>query len=277
MLARILKRSGVVVLLSLAATGCAVSPTGENTLLLNSPQQMNAMGTQSFEDMKEKLEIEKDKGVNRYVECIADPIVMQVPREYGYAPQDWELVVFKDDAVNAFALPGGKMGVYTGMLKVADNQSQLASVIGHEVSHVLAQHSNARMSQQQLTQLGIMATSIVLADQVDTKTQQAAVMALGLGAQYGILLPYSRSHESEADMLGQELMAKAGFDPCEAVKLWQKMAQQNSSAPPELLSTHPASTTRIRQLDSQLTQYYPLYQQAQAEGRRPNCDALKPR
>ncbi len=277
MLARILKRSGVVALLSLAATGCAVSPTGENTLLLNSPQQMNAMGTQSFEDMKEKLEIEKDKGVNRYVECIADAIVMQVPREYGYAPQDWELVVFKDDAVNAFALPGGKMGVYTGMLKVADNQSQLASVIGHEVSHVLAQHSNARMSQQQLTQLGIMATSIVLADQVDTKTQQAAVMALGLGAQYGILLPYSRSHESEADMLGQELMAKAGFDPREAVKLWQKMAQQNSSAPPELLSTHPASTTRIRQLDSQLTKYYPLYQQAQAEGRRPNCDALKPR
>ncbi len=277
MLARMLKRSGVVALLSLAATGCAVSPTGENTLLLNSPQQMNAMGTQSFEDMKEKLEIEKDKGVNRYVECIADAIVMQVPREYGYAPQDWELVVFKDDAVNAFALPGGKMGVYTGMLKVADNQSQLASVIGHEVSHVLAQHSNARMSQQQLTQLGIMATSIVLADRVDTKTQQAAVMALGLGAQYGILLPYSRSHESEADMLGQELMAKAGFDPREAVKLWQKMAQQNSSAPPELLSTHPASTTRIRQLDSQLTQYYPLYEQAQAEGRRPNCDALKPR
>lgn len=277
MLARMLKRSGVLALLSLAATGCAVSPTGENTLLLNSPQQMNAMGTQSFEDMKEKLEIEKDKGVNRYVECIADAIVMQVPREYGYAPQDWELVVFKDDAVNAFALPGGKMGVYTGMLKVADNQSQLASVIGHEVSHVLAQHSNARMSQQQLTQLGIMATSIVLADQVDTKTQQAAVMALGLGAQYGILLPYSRAHESEADMLGQELMAKAGFDPREAVKLWQKMAQQNSSAPPELLSTHPASTTRIRQLDSQLTQYYPLYEQAQAEGRRPNCDALKPR
>ncbi len=277
MLARMLKRTGVLALLSLAATGCAVSPTGENTLLLNSPQQMNAMGTQSFEDMKEKLEIEKDKGVNRYVECIADAIVMQVPREYGYAPQDWELVVFKDDAVNAFALPGGKMGVYTGMLKVADNQSQLASVIGHEVSHVLAQHSNARMSQQQLTQLGIMATSIVLADQVDTKTQQAAVMALGLGAQYGILLPYSRAHESEADMLGQELMAKAGFDPREAVKLWQKMAQQNSSAPPELLSTHPASTTRIRQLDSQLTQYYPLYEQAQAEGRRPNCDALKPR
>lgn len=271
------KRLALIAGLSALAAGCAVSPTGEKTLLLNSPQQMNAMGTQSFEQMKEKLEIEKDKQTNRYVQCIADAIVMQVPREYGYAPQDWELVVFKDEAVNAFALPGGKMGVYTGMLKVADNQDQLASVIGHEVSHVLAQHGNARMSQQMLTQLGITATSLVLADQVDSKTQKAAVMALGLGAQYGILLPYSRAHESEADMLGQELMAQAGFDPREAVSLWQKMAEKGGAAPPELLSTHPASTTRIRKLDAQLSQYYPLYQQAQAEGRRPNCDALKPR
>lgn len=271
------KRLALIAGLSALAAGCAVSPTGEKTLLLNSPQQMNAMGTQSFEQMKEKLEIEKDKQTNRYVQCIADAIVMQVPREYGYAPQDWELVVFKDEAVNAFALPGGKMGVYTGMLKVADNQDQLASVIGHEVSHVLAQHGNARMSQQMLTQLGITATSLVLADQVDSKTQKAAVMALGLGAQYGILLPYSRAHESEADMLGQELMAKAGFDPREAVSLWQTMAEKGGAAPPELLSTHPASTTRIRKLDAQLSQYYPLYQQALAEGRRPNCDALKPR
>lgn len=271
------KRLALIAGLSALAAGCAVSPTGEKTLLLNSPQQMNAMGTQSFEQMKEKLEIEKDKQTNRYVQCIADAIVIQVPREYGYAPQDWELVVFKDEAVNAFALPGGKMGVYTGMLKVANNQDQLASVIGHEVSHVLAQHGNARMSQQMLTQLGITATSLVLADQVDSKTQKAAVMALGLGAQYGILLPYSRAHESEADMLGQELMAQAGFDPREAVSLWQKMAEKGGAAPPELLSTHPASTTRIRKLDAQLSQYYPLYQQAQAEGRRPNCDALKPR
>lgn len=271
------KRLALIAGLSALAAGCAVSPTGEKTLLLNSPQQMNAMGTQSFEQMKEKLEIEKDKQTNRYVQCIADAIVMQVPREYGYAPQDWELVVFKDEAVNAFALPGGKMGVYTGMLKVANNQDQLASVIGHEVSHVLAQHGNSRMSQQMLTQLGITATSLVLADQVDSKTQKAAVMALGLGAQYGILLPYSRAHESEADMLGQELMAKAGFDPREAVSLWQTMAEKGGAAPPELLSTHPASTTRIRKLDAQLSQYYPLYQQAQAEGRRPNCDALKPR
>jgi predicted Zn-dependent protease len=262
---------------TLGLTGCAVSPTGERTLLLNSSTQMNELGSQSFEQMKEKIPIETDARTNRYVECVSDAIVMQVPRKYGYAPQDWELVVFKDKAVNAFALPGGKIGVYTGMLQVANTQHQLASVIGHEVAHVLAQHSNARMSQQQLTQLGIMATSIALADRVDSKTQQAAVMALGLGAQYGILLPYSRKHESEADMLGQELMAQAGFDPREAVTLWQKMAQKGGAAPPELLSTHPAPGTRIRQLDGQVSQYMPLYQQALAAGRKPDCDRLRPR
>lgn len=263
--------------LTLTLSGCAVSPTGERTLLLNSPSQMNALGAQTFEEMKTQLSIEQDTRTNRYVQCVSDAIVMQVPREYGYAPQDWELVVFKDDSVNAFALPGGKIGVYTGMLKVANNQHQLASVIGHEVAHVLAQHSNARMSQQQLTQLGIVATSVALADRVDSKTQQAAIMALGLGAQYGILLPYSRKHESEADMLGQELMAKAGFDPREAVTLWQKMAQKGGATPPELLSTHPAPTTRIQQLDAQVSQYMPLYQQALAAGRRPDCDRLRPR
>ncbi|MBR9827121.1 MAG: M48 family metallopeptidase [Oceanospirillales bacterium] len=277
MFAGMLKRTGLVACLSLTAAGCAVSPTGEKTLLLNSPSQMNSLGSQSFEQMKEKTPIENDARINRYVQCVADAIVMQVPSEYGYTPSDWELIVFKDDAVNAFALPGGKMGVYTGMLQVADNQHQLASVIGHEVSHVLAQHSNARMSQQQLTQLGMAATSIVLADRVDSKTQQAAIMALGLGAQYGILLPYSRQHESEADTLGQELMAKAGFDPREAVALWQKMAQKGGATPPELLSTHPAPGTRIQQLDRQVQRYMPLYQQAQAAGRRPNCERLKPR
>ncbi|WP_328515981.1 M48 family metallopeptidase [Marinobacterium weihaiense] len=227
--------------------------------------------------MKAQLTIEQDAQTNRYVQCVADAIVMQVPREYGYAPQDWELVVFKDDAVNAFALPGGKIGVYTGMLKVAGNQHQLASVIGHEVSHVLAQHGNARMSQQMVTQLGMAAATLALADRVDSNTQKAAVMALGLGAQYGILLPYSRKHESEADTLGQGLMAQAGFDPREAVTLWQTMAQKGGATPPELLSTHPAPSTRIHQLDAQVQRYMPVYQQARVEGRRPDCDRLKPR
>ena len=272
-----IKQAGIALMSSLLMAGCSVSPTGERTLLLNSPQQMNAMGSQSFEQMKQKLDIETDARTNRYVQCVADAILMQVPREYGYAPQDWELVVFKDEAVNAFALPGGKMGVYTGMLKLTENQHQLASVIGHEVSHVLAQHGNARMSQQMLTQLGMAAATIALADRVDTRTQQAAILAMGLGVQYGVLLPYSRQHESEADKLGQSLMAQAGFDPREAVTLWQNMAQKGNAQPPELLSTHPAPGTRIRQLDAQVEAYMPLYQQALAQGRRPECDRVRPR
>ena len=174
---------------TLGLTGCAVSPTGERTLLLNSSTQMNELGSQSFEQMKEKIPIETDARTNRYVECVSDAIVMQVPRKYGYAPQDWELVAFKDKAVNAFALPGGKIGVYTGMLQVANTQHQLASVIGHEVAHVLAQHSNARMSQQQLTQLGIMATSIALADRVDSKLSRPRSWRWGLGLSTAFCCP----------------------------------------------------------------------------------------
>lgn len=277
MLNRWIRRLALLAGLCGLASGCAVSPTGEQTLLLNSPAQMNALGTRSFEQLKAKVPIEQDPRLNRYVQCVADAILMQVPRDYGYAPQDWELVVFKAPAVNAFAVPGGKIGVYTGMLAVADNQHQLASVISHEVAHVLAQHSNARLSQQQLTRLGMTVATLALADRLDERTQQAAVLALGLGAQYGILLPYSRRHELEADRLGQSLMAQAGFDPRAAAALWQRMARQGDAAPPELLSTHPAPATRIRQLDAQVQAYLPLYRQAQAAGRRPDCDRLRPR
>ncbi|MBV1786571.1 M48 family metallopeptidase [Marinobacterium sp. D7] len=272
-----MKRVILAALLGAATAGCALSPTGEKTLLLNSASQMNTIGRQSFEQMKQQQPIEKDVQTNRYVECVANAIVAQIPPEYGYAPESWELVVFKSDEINAFALPGAKIGVYTGMVKLAKNQHQLASVIGHEVAHVLAQHSNARLSQQQLTQLGLATTSLILADRVDNGTQQAMMNALGLGAQYGILLPYSRLHESEADRMGQELMARAGFDPSEAARLWQEMAQQAGSTPLEFLSTHPAPSTRIRQLDTQAASLTHTWQQAQAAGARPDCDRLKPK
>ncbi|GGB90611.1 Zn-dependent protease [Marinobacterium zhoushanense] len=234
------------------------------------------IGRQSFEEMKQQQPVEEDVQTNRYVECITDAIVAQVPPEYGYAPADWELVVFKNKEINAFALPGAKIGVYTGMVQLAQNEHQLASVIGHEVAHVLAQHSNARLSQQQLTQLGLTTTSLILGDSLDSNTQQAAMTALGLGAQYGILLPYSRLHESEADRMGQELMAYAGFDPREASTLWQTMAKQARATPPELLSTHPAPSTRIRQLDTQAASLTSTWQRVLAKGTRPNCDRLRP-
>ncbi len=172
--------------------------------------------------------------------------------------------MFKDESPNAFALPGGKMGVYTGMLEVAENQDQLAAVLGHEVGHVLAQHANERMSQQQVTSIG-------LAVAAGTGLDSASMQALGLGAQIGILLPYSRTHESEADIIGLDLMAKAGFDPRESVQLWKNMQKAGGGTPPEFLSTHPSSGTRIDNLIGQMANALQTYNDARARGNKPNC------
>lgn len=248
-------------LILVALSGCATSPTGRNQLLVYPADQLDAMGIQAFEEMRKQTPVETDPAINRYVRCVADAIVDQVDDK----DTKWEVVVFKDDTPNAFALPGGKMGVYTGMLKVAENQDQLASVLGHEVGHVLAQHGNERMSHQQLTNVALAAAAG--SGYVDTATMQA----LGLGAQIGVLLPYSRTHESEADVIGLELMSEAGFDPRESVQLWKNMAQAGGGAPPEFLSTHPANTTRIDNLLSQMADALSVYNDARAKGNKPDC------
>ncbi|WP_432695659.1 M48 family metallopeptidase [Marinobacterium sp. YM272] len=259
----------------LALAGCATSPTGENTLLLNSPTQMNALGQKSFEQVKANTAIETNPGINRYVRCVSEALLDRLPARYGIQPQQWEILVFRNEAVNAFAVPGGKIGVYTGMLDMVENQDQLASVIGHEISHVLAQHSNARLSQQQLTSAGLSAANLLLTNRVEAGTQQALMSAMGLGAQYGVILPYSRAHEREADVLGQELMADAGFDPREAASLWRKMASEGGSTPPEFLSTHPAPTNRVTLLNERVQKLLPIYLEARDAGRAPRCEAQR--
>jgi predicted Zn-dependent protease len=268
-------RKAALAAAALVLLGCSASPTGESTLLLNSPEQMNTLGRQSFEQLKANTPVEDDPALNAYVSCVAHAVLDQVPAQYGYGADDWEVVVFKDEAINAFALPGAKIGVYTGMLKTAQNQDQLAAVLGHEVAHVLAQHGNARMSQQQLTQIGLGITTILLTDRVETRTQKMLVGALGLGAQFGVLLPYSRSHEQEADVMGQEIMANAGFNPTEAAELWRVMAQQGGAQPPEFMSTHPSQSRRIDMLSQRAPALMPLYRQAQAAGFKPQCERLR--
>lgn len=274
-LARLFRTTFLPLLGGALLAGCATSPTGESTLLLNSPTQMNAIGAKSFEQIKANTPIDSGDKVNRYVRCISEALIDRIPASYGLQSEQWEIRVFKDDAVNAFAVPGGKIGVYTGMLKMVDNQDQLASVIGHEISHVLAQHSNARLSQQQLTSSGLSMANLLLTNRVEAGTQQALMTAMGLGTQYGVILPYSRSHEREADVLGQELMADAGFDPRQAGSLWRKMAAEGGSTPPEFLSTHPAPTSRVSNLDDRVGELLPIYQQARAQGRTPQCDSLR--
>ncbi len=149
--------------------------------------------------------------------------------------------MFDSKQVNAFALPGGKIGVYTGLLEVATNQDQLATVIGHEISHVLAQHSNERLSRSQLANVGLQLSSVAISG---TDYHDAAMAGLGLGVQYGVLMPYGRAQESESDIVGLRLMAEAGFNPHESVNLWQNMAkaaggsQLQSFFPPTLPTRH---------------------------------------
>ena len=180
-----------------------------------------------------------------------------------------EVLVFSDETPNAFALPGGKIGVHTGLLAIAEDQDQLAAVVAHEVAHVLANHGNERMSQQQAAS-GVM--DLVGAMAAGGETGGLLVAALGAGAQYGVLMPYSRSHESEADLYGLELSAAAGFDPRASVALWQNMdAASKGQRPPELLSTHPDPGTRIRDLKRKIPEVMPAFQAAEAAGRRARC------
>ena len=237
-------------------SACVTSPTGRNQLLLFSDSQLAVSGEQAFTSMKAKQKIATTEGINEYVLCIANAITAQT----NYLPQDqWEVVIFEDDNVNAFALPGGKIGVYTGLLAVAENQHQVAAVIGHEVGHVMAQHGNERMSQNTLIGIGSQAVAQIL---VNNEVAETPVImgALGLGLQVGVALPYSRTHESEADLIGLDLMARAGFDPRQSVNLWVNMAGANDKElPPEFLSTHPLPSTRIDMLNNNMSKAMALY------------------
>jgi predicted Zn-dependent protease len=178
------------------------------------------------------------------------------------------VVVFNDKAANAFALPGGKIGVYTGLLQVAQTQDQLAAVIGHEVAHVTAQHANERVSTAFAAEAGL---NVVDAIYGGTSSGRNAMALLGLGTQVGVLMPFGRAQESEADLLGLDLMARVGFDPREAVTLWQNMARSGGGAPPEFLSTHPSHATRIEDLQKRMPEALKLYDAARVAGRKPKC------
>jgi predicted Zn-dependent protease len=224
--------------------------------------QMTQMGLQAFENIKQETPVETGTDASRYVNCVAQAIT----REVGGR---WEVVVFKDDSANAFALPGGKIGVNSGLLKVAKNQDQLATVIGHEIAHVLAHHSNERVSQQFAVEQGLGLVNALANPQ--TGTGQTLMGLLGVGAQYGILMPYSRVQESEADRIGLNLMAKAGFDPAESISLWHNMSAAGGAQPPQFLSTHPSHATRISGLRAQLPAAQQLQRAAQQQGKRPAC------
>jgi predicted Zn-dependent protease len=244
-------------------TACVKSPTGRSQLMMMPDNQMNQMGSQAFTKLKQTTPVSRNSRYTNFVNCVARPITQQV------GGGQWEIVVFENKELNAFALPGNKVGVYTGLVNLVDNADQLAAVIGHEIGHVIAKHSNERMSQESATQLGMGVVQSVLPQ---TAMGQLGMSALQIGAQYGLLLPYSRTQESEADIIGLNLMAKSGFNPRQSVNLWIKMAQASQGqTPPEFMSTHPADSTRIDGLNKNMSGALQLYQQAQNAGRHPNC------
>lgn len=255
-----MKSFRILLILALVTTiaSCATSPLGRKQFSVMPESQMNAMGAQSFEELKRQTPIEKDPALNAYVNCVAKPITEAVK---GQMKVDrWEIVVFKSNQINAFALPGGKIGVYTGILPVLKTDAQLAAVMGHEVGHVIAQHGNERVSQSIVAQGGLVLADL-FSGKMDPSKKQLLMGGLGLGIQYGVLMPYGRTQESEADIIGLKLMAQAGFDPSQAVEVWKNMgAASGGKGPPEFLSTHPSNESRIQNISSKLPEMMPIYQ-----------------
>lgn len=259
--------AGFVLMLS----ACATTPSGDRRLILVSTDQMSQMGATAFSQMKTSQKISTNTRKNDYVQCVSWAIINALPDEHRN--REWEVVVFDDDSANAFALPGGKVGVHTGLLDVAETPSQLAAVIGHEIAHVLWRHGAQRMSAQMLAQAGLQVADVVSQQTMEGSAgRQTLMTALGLGAQVGVMLPFSRDHEKEADRYGLFFMAGAGFDPTESVNLWQNMAEASAGQrPPEFLSTHPEPANRIVKLQKFMGRALTIEKEAQAKGLKPQC------
>jgi predicted Zn-dependent protease len=256
--------------LVLTDTACTTNPyTGRWQFLAIPAGYESSMGEQSYaqvlNDPKNPISHEP-REVNP-VTRVAERIIQVAKRsKYEKAANEykWEVSVIKSDqTANAFALPGGKIAVYTGLFPIAKNEAGLAAVMGHEVVHALARHGGERMSQGIATQIAMIGAAIGLGSSgMGSATSQAAMQALGLGAQVGVLLPFSRKHESEADYIGLLFAAEAGYDPREAVRVWERMEAAGGEQPSEFMSTHPSHGTRIKQLTEWMPEALALYEAA---------------
>lgn len=262
--------AGIAAVFATVLAGCATAPSGRSQLLLIGDAQMQQMGETAFERLSETERVAGAGPQQRRAQCVVDALVRQLPPQWS--PQPWEVKVFIDDSANAFALPGGKIGIHTGLFDVARTSDELAAVVGHEIAHVVSRHGAERVSQQFAAETAMQLAS-AYAGQSSSQNSQLVLGLLGAGAQVGVLLPFSRLHEREADVIGQQLMADAGFDPAAAVSLWRNMQQAaaEQARPPELLSTHPNPDDRIRTLEARVEQLRPRYESARASGAAPRC------
>lgn len=233
-------------------TGCETAPvTGRQQMILMSDSQATEMGLAAYQQILKESKISPDKEMNERVRRVGQ----RIAAVSGRPDLPWEFNVIQDDTPNAFALPGGKVGVHTGLFKVAQNDDQLATVMAHEVGHAIARHSAERVSQQMALELGLAGLGMA------GSGAQLAQLA-GSAATLGVVLPFSRKQEAEADHIGVIMMAKAGYDPRAAVTLWQNFGKLGGDRAPEFLSTHPAPASRIQEIQALMPEAMAVYEKS---------------
>jgi predicted Zn-dependent protease len=234
--------------------------TGERHRVALSTQQEAALGLQAYEDVLAHEQVVENGPQVDMVRRVAERLARATGTQG--ADFDWRVSLVQSPEQNAFCLPGGKIVVYTGILPIAGSEAGLATVMGHEMAHATSRHGSQRVLQQQIAQTALIGAQVSLSD-MDPQQRAGVMAAIGAGAQYGVLLPFSRDHESEADKIGLHYMARAGYDPREAARFWERMSQlSNGNRVPEFASTHPSHETRIHDLEAEMPRALEEYQAA---------------
>jgi predicted Zn-dependent protease len=254
--------AGLVILFQFFSAQKFTNPeTGRKERVSMSPQQEQTLGLQAYQDVLSSSQVIQSGPEAEMVHRVAKKIAAAT----GNAGKDfdWEVSLVNSSQVNAFCLPGGKIVVYTGILPLARDEAGLATVLGHEVSHAIARHGAQRVFQNSIMQTAMVGAAYSLSD-MDPQKRQTVMGLLGAGAQYGVILPFSRNDETEADQMGLLYMARAGYDPRESISFWERMSAAGGSQPPEFLSTHPSHGTRVENLKAFLPRAMEEYEKAKS-------------
>lgn len=259
----------LLTLMLLGLVACETVPiTGRSQFNIVSDASIASLSLQQYQEFIGQAKLSPNASQTALVKRVGVRIqraVEQYLTQNGMADQikdyKWEFNLVEDKQINAWAMPGGKVVVYSGMLPIVEDEAGLAVVVGHEVAHVIARHGNERMSHELARQMGGVALSTALSSS-PAATQQLAMQVFGIGSQVGVMLPFSRLHEAEADRLGLIFMAMAGYDPHKGLVVWQRMAAQKGGSTPEFLSTHPSDETRIRKIQTYIPEAMRYYRPA---------------
>ncbi len=258
--------AGVVVLFQYFGADKVTNPeTGKSVRVALSPQQEETLGLQSYREILSQSETIQSGPEHDMVVRVAE----RLARATGDAAKDfkWQVSLIRSPQANAFCLPGGKIAVFTGILPHTRNEAGLAAVMGHEMAHAIARHGSQRLLRTSMAQTLMAGAQFSLSD-MDPRQRQAVMAAIGAGAQYGVLLPFSREHELEADQMGLLYMARAGYDPREAISFWERMGNAGGQQPPEFASTHPSHGTRIEQLREFMPKAIAEFEKSSAQSTR---------